>query len=215
VGDFGDRRVGGGGAVEDKVGIGEGGVPTLDEGRAVGQVAGVRLEEGLRAGTGDEARPKVGVQEAAAHKVGAFKSGGRARGSGVGDGREKSGVFEGKERIGKVREGFADARETGGGEEDVKATIVVGGGGEIKTSGAMLGPRLSGEGRVEGDNKLAGGMCQRSRYRLPHPRLAKSCNGTSSLINYIIYTRDRCSIYSTSCIYTIPVQVCPRHCSTG
>ena len=56
-----------------------------------------------------------------------------------------------------MREGFADARETGGGEEDVKATIVVGGGGEIKTSGAMLGPRLSGEGRVEGDNKLAGG----------------------------------------------------------
>jgi hypothetical protein len=146
VRDFGDRRVGGGGAVGDKVGIGEGGVPTWGEGRAVGQVAGVRLEEGLRAGTGDEARPKVGVQEAAAHKVGAFESGGRARGSGVGDRREKSGVFEGKERIGKVREGFADARETGGGEEDVKATIVVGGGGEIKTSGAMLGPRLPGEG---------------------------------------------------------------------
>ena len=40
-----------------------------------------------------------------------------------------------------------------GGEADplfhVKATIVVGRGGEIKTSGAMLGPRLSGEGRVE------------------------------------------------------------------
>jgi len=158
VRDFGDRRVGGGGAVGDKVGIGEGGVPTWGEGRAVGQVAGVRLEEGLRAGTGDEARPKVGVQEAATHEVGAFKSGGRARGSGVGDRREKSGVFEGKEGIGKVREGFADARETGGGEEDVKTTIVVGGGGEIKTSGAMLGPRLSGEGRVEGDNKLAGGL---------------------------------------------------------
>ena len=45
-----------------------------------------------------------------------------------------------------MREGFADARETGGGEEDVKTTIVVGGGGEIKTSGAMLGPRLPGEG---------------------------------------------------------------------
>jgi hypothetical protein len=98
VRDFGDRRVGGGGAVGDKVRV------------------GVGLEEGSRAGTGDEARPKVGVQEAAAHKVGAFESGGRARGSGVGDRREKSGVFEGKERIGKVREGFADARETGGGE---------------------------------------------------------------------------------------------------
>ena len=68
------------------------------------------MEEGLRAGTDDEARPKVGVQEAAAHKVGAFKSGGRARGSGVGDRREKSGVFEGKEGIGKVRDAFADAR---------------------------------------------------------------------------------------------------------
>ncbi len=63
-------------------------------------------------------------------------------------------------------------------------------------------------------------MCQRSRYRLPHPRLAKYCNGTSSLINYITgirssTTHDKCSIYTTSCIYTIPVQVCPRHCSTG
>ncbi len=76
----------------------------------------------------------------------------------LGDRREKSGVFEGKEGIEKVREGFADARETGGGEEDVKTTIVVDGGGEIKTSGAMLGPRLSGEGRVEGDNKLSGGV---------------------------------------------------------
>ena len=100
MGDFGDRRVGGGGAVEDKVGIGEGGVPTLDEGRAVGQVAGVRWEEGLRAGTGDEARPKVGVQEAATHKVGAFESGGRAAvGSGT-DGR-RVGSSKGKRGSGK------------------------------------------------------------------------------------------------------------------
>ncbi len=82
VRDFGDRRVGGGGAVGDKVGVGEGGVPTWGEWRAVGQVAGVGLEEGLRAGTGDEARPKVGVQEAAAQKFGAFK---------VGEGREAVG----------------------------------------------------------------------------------------------------------------------------
>ncbi len=111
VRDFGDRRVGGGGAVGDKVGVGEGGEPTGSEGRAVIQIAGVGLEEGLRAGPGDEARPKVGVQESSAHEVGAFKCGGRARGSGVGDRREKSGVFEGKEGIGKVKEG-ADARET-------------------------------------------------------------------------------------------------------
>jgi hypothetical protein len=62
-------------------------------------------------------------------------------------------------------------------------------------------------------------LCQISRYRLPR-RLAKYCNGTSSLIHYITgirssTTHDRCSIYSTSCIYITPVQVCPRHCSTG
>ncbi len=70
----------------------------------------------MRAGTGDETRPKVGIQESSAHEVGAFKGGGRARGSGVGDRREKSGVFEGNEGVGKVREGFADARETGSGK---------------------------------------------------------------------------------------------------
>ena len=35
---------------------------------------------------------------------------------------------------------------------------MVEGGGEIKTASAMLGPRLAGEGRVEGDNQLARGM---------------------------------------------------------
>ena len=64
------------------------------------------------------------------------------------------------------------------------------------------------------------GACQRSRYRLPHPRLAKYCNGTSSLIHYITGTRYstirvRYRVSSTSYLYTIPVQVCPRHCSTG
>ena len=129
-----------------KVGVSEGRVPTGGKGRAVAEVTGVGLKEGLGAGTCDEAGAKVGVEKSTADKVCAVEGGGGARGSGVGDRREKSGVFEGKERIGKVREGFADARETGGGEEDVKATIVVGGGGEIKTSGAMLGPRLPGEG---------------------------------------------------------------------
>jgi hypothetical protein len=158
VRDFGDGRVGGGGAVGDKVGVGEGGVPTGGKGCAVVQVARVGLEEGLGAGLGDEARPKVGVQESSAHEVGAFKGGGRARGSGVGDRREKSGVFEGKEGIGKMRKGLANARETGGGEEDIKTTVVVRGRGEIETPSAMLGPRLAGEGRVESDDKLAGGM---------------------------------------------------------
>ncbi len=74
------------------------------------------LEEGLRAGTGDGAGPKVGVEESSFHEVGSFKGGGRARGSGVGDRREKSGVFEGKEGIGKMRKGLTNARETGGRE---------------------------------------------------------------------------------------------------
>jgi len=102
------------------------------------------LEEGSRAGTGDEARPKVGVQEAATHEVGAFKSGGRARGSGVGDRREKSGVFEGEEGIGKVGEGLVNARETGGREENIKATVVVRGRGEVEAPSAVAGPGLAG-----------------------------------------------------------------------
>ncbi len=38
--------------------VGEAGVPTEGEGRAVAQVAGVMLEEGLRAGASDEAGPR-------------------------------------------------------------------------------------------------------------------------------------------------------------
>jgi hypothetical protein len=130
---FGDRRVGGGCAVGDKVRVGEGGVPTGGEGRAVVQIAGVGLEEGL---------------ESSARAVDTFKGGGRARGSGVGDRREKSGVFEGKEGIRKMRKGLANARETGGGEEDIKATVVVRGRGEIEAPSAIHAwPRTCG--RVE------------------------------------------------------------------
>jgi hypothetical protein len=57
-------------------------VPTGGERRAVVKIAGVGLEEGLRAGTGDEAGPKIGVKESTAHEVGTFKGEGRARGSG-------------------------------------------------------------------------------------------------------------------------------------
>ena len=39
-------------------------MPTGGEGRAGTQVTGVGLEEGLGAGTGDEARAKVGVEQA-------------------------------------------------------------------------------------------------------------------------------------------------------
>ncbi len=90
--------------------------------------------------------------------VGGIWARGRARGSGVGDRREKSEVLEGKEGIGKVREGFADARETSGGEEDDKTAIVVGGGGKIEPASAVLGPRLTGERRVKDDDELTRGV---------------------------------------------------------
>ncbi len=57
-----------------------------------------------------------------------------------------------------MREGLADARETIGGEEDVKTAIVIGGGGEIEHASAVFGPRLAGERRVKGDDELAGGV---------------------------------------------------------
>ena len=116
------------------------------------------MEESLGAGTGNEAGTKVGVEKSTADKVYAVEGGGGARGSGVGDRGEKSGVFEGEEGIGKVGEGLADTRETSGREEDIEAAIVVGGGGEIKAASAMLGPRLAGEGRIKGDDKLARGV---------------------------------------------------------
>ena len=142
-----------------EVGVSEGRVPAGGEGRAGTEVAGVGLEESLGAGTGNEAGAKVGVEKSTPDKVGAVEGGGGARSSGVGDRREKSGVFEGDEEgIGKVGEGLADTRETSGREEDIKAAIIVGGGGEIETASAMLGPRLAGEGRVKGDDKLARGV---------------------------------------------------------
>ncbi len=136
-----------------KVGVGEGRVPTGGEGRAVAQVAGVGLEEGLGAGTGDEAGPQVGVEESTAHKVGAVEGGGGARSSGVGDRREKSGVFEGEEGIGKVREGLAFARKTSGGKEDVKTAIVFKGGGEIESASAIMGEGRVKNLRVRGGSK--------------------------------------------------------------
>ncbi len=120
MGDFRNRRVGSGWAVGLKVRAGEGRVPTGGEGRAVAQVAGIGLEEGLGAGTCEEAGAKVGVEKSTAHKVCSIEGGEGARGSGVGDRREKSAVFEGEEGIRKVGEGLAHARETGGGEKTLK-----------------------------------------------------------------------------------------------
>jgi hypothetical protein len=42
-------------------------------------------------------------------------------------------------------------------KENIKAAIVVGGGREVESSDAMLGPRFLGLGGIEGNNKLAGG----------------------------------------------------------
>ena len=78
MGNLGHGRMGCGREVVGKVGVREGGVPTGGERRAVAKVAGVGLEEGLRAWTGDEAEPKIGVQESTAHELGTFKGGGRA-----------------------------------------------------------------------------------------------------------------------------------------
>jgi hypothetical protein len=97
VGDFGDRRVGSGWVAGVKVGVGESRVPTGDEGRAVAQVAGVGVEEGLGAGTCDEAGTKVGVEESTAHKVCSVEGGEGARSSGVGDRRgEEWGLRRGR-----------------------------------------------------------------------------------------------------------------------
>ena len=158
MGDLGDGRVRSSRQVGLEVGVSEGRVQTGGERRAGTEVAGVGLEESLGAGTGDETGAKVGVEKSTPDKVGAVEGGGGARSGGVGDGREKSGVFEGEEGIGKVGEGLADTRETSGREEDIEAAIVVGGGGEIKAASAMLGPRLAGEGRIKGDDKLARGV---------------------------------------------------------
>ena len=116
------------------------------------------MQENLGAGTCNEAGTKVGVEKSTADKVCAVEGGGGARGSGVGDRREKSGVFEGEEGIRKVGEGLTVTRETGGREEDTEAAIVFRGGGEIEPASAMLGPRRTSEGRVKSDDKLARGM---------------------------------------------------------
>ena len=57
-----------------------------------------------------------------------------------------------------MREGLADTRKTRGGKENVKAAIVVKGGGKIKPASPMLSPRCAGEGRVKGYDKLARGV---------------------------------------------------------
>ena len=130
-----------------EVGVSEGRVPAGGEGRAGTEVAGVGLEKSLGAGTGDETGAKVGVEKSTPDKVGAVEGGGGAQSGGVGDGREKSGVFEGEEGIGKVGEGLANARETGGREEKIEATaVVIQGKGRGRSPECRGGPRTCGRG---------------------------------------------------------------------
>ncbi len=151
------RKVGSGWAMGLKVRVGEGRVPTGGEGRAVAQVAGIGLEEGLGAGTSDEAGAKVGVEKSTADKVCAVESGGGARGSGVGDGRKKSGVFAWEEGIGKVGEGLANARETGGREENIETAVVVRERGEVEAPSAVAAQDLRERGESKATTSWLGG----------------------------------------------------------
>ena len=77
----------------------------------------------------------------------------------VGSGTDGRSVRSSKGKRGSGKwERVSQTRETGGREENVKATVVVRGRGEVKNPSAVAGPGLAGEGRVEGDDKLAGGV---------------------------------------------------------
>ena len=68
------------------------------------------------------------------------------------------GILERKERIGEMVEGLRDTIRRGEGNKNVKAAIVRDGRGEIKSPGAMTCPGLPLLWRVEGHDKLPGGM---------------------------------------------------------
>jgi hypothetical protein len=74
--------------------------------------------------------------------------------------RNGGGTFsrcEREERVRKVGEGLTYTVGASEGKENIEAAIVVGGGREVVAAGAMLGPRFSGLGGIEGNDKLAGG----------------------------------------------------------
>ncbi len=55
-------------------------------------------------------------------------------------------------------DGLGDAIRGGEGDEDVEASIVLGGGGEVEATGAVSRPRLPVGQRIVGDDELAGWM---------------------------------------------------------
>jgi hypothetical protein len=57
-----------------------------------------------------------------------------------------------------VRDGLTDTVGSGKRQENIEATIVQSRGREIKTTGAVSGPRFSVLGRIVGNNELPGGM---------------------------------------------------------
>ncbi len=60
-------------------------------------------------------------------------------------------------------EGLGHAIRGGKGSEDVKATIVLGGGGEVEAAGAVSCPRFPVCRRIVGDYELAGRVDGMSR----------------------------------------------------
>ena len=57
-----------------------------------------------------------------------------------------------------MRDGLTDTIGSGKRQENIEATIVQSRGREIKTTGAVSGPRFSVLGRIVGYNELPGGM---------------------------------------------------------
>ena len=57
-----------------------------------------------------------------------------------------------------MRDGLTDTVGSGKRQENIEATIVQSRGREIKTTGAVSGPRFSVLGRIVGNNELPGGM---------------------------------------------------------
>jgi hypothetical protein len=77
-------------------------------------------------------------------------------GGGVGDGGKEIRVLEEKKRIRVMIEGLGNAIKGSKGSKDIKATIVLGGGGEVEAAGAISRPRFLVLWRIVGDDKLAG-----------------------------------------------------------
>ncbi len=84
-------------------------------------------------------------------------------GGGVGDGGKEVRVLEGEKRIRVMIEGLGNAISGCKESKDIKATIVLGGGGEVEAASAMSRPRFPVLWKIVGDDKLAGRVDGMSR----------------------------------------------------